>query len=83
MGINSKEIVRGRGHHKTPEQRLYDKLVEYTEKLKNMLSISVFAEKQGTAFQNRSRRYIYADENGLHGKRSAPARIQYSARDMR
>lgn len=27
-------IVRGRGHHKTPEQRNYDKLVEYTEKLK-------------------------------------------------
>lgn len=27
-------IVRGRGHHKTDEQRNYDKLVEYTEKLK-------------------------------------------------
>ena len=27
-------IVRGRGHHKTAEQRIYDKLVEYTEKLK-------------------------------------------------
>lgn len=27
-------IVRGKGHHKTPEQRNYDKLVEYTEKLK-------------------------------------------------
>ena len=27
-------IVRGRGHRKTPEQRNYDKLVEYTERLK-------------------------------------------------
>lgn len=27
-------IVRGKGHRKTPEQRNYDKLVEYTEKLK-------------------------------------------------
>ena len=27
-------LVRGRGHHKSAEQRIYDKLVEYTEKLK-------------------------------------------------
>ena len=27
-------LVRGRGHHKSAEQRNYDKLVEYTEKLK-------------------------------------------------
>lgn len=33
-GINPSLIVRGRGHHKTPEQRNYDKLVEYTDKLK-------------------------------------------------
>lgn len=33
-GIIPSLIVRGRGHHKTKEQRNYDKLVEYTEKLK-------------------------------------------------
>ncbi len=33
-GINPSLIVRGRGHHKTKEQRNYDKLVEYTDKLK-------------------------------------------------
>lgn len=33
-GIIPYLIVRGRGHHKTKEQRNYDKLVEYTEKLK-------------------------------------------------
>ena len=33
-GIKPEEIVRGRGHHKTQEQRLYDRLIEYTEKLK-------------------------------------------------
>ena len=33
-GIQPELIVRGRGHHKSVEQRNYDKLVEYTEKLK-------------------------------------------------
>ena len=33
-GITPSLIVRGRGHHKTKEQRNYDKLVEYTDKLK-------------------------------------------------
>lgn len=33
-GINPSLIVRGRGHHKSAEQRNYDKLSEYTEKLK-------------------------------------------------
>jgi len=32
--INPSLIVRGRGHHKTKEQRNFDKLVEYTDKLK-------------------------------------------------
>ena len=34
-GLNPEAIVRGKGHRKTAEQRLYDKLSEYTEKLKN------------------------------------------------
>lgn len=33
-GIIPSLIVRGRGYHKTKEQRNYDKLVEYTDKLK-------------------------------------------------
>lgn len=33
-GIIPSLIVRGRGHHKTKEQRNYDNLVEYTDKLK-------------------------------------------------
>jgi len=32
--IEPKTIIRGRGHRKTTEQRLYDKLCEYIEKLK-------------------------------------------------
>ena len=32
--LRPETIVRGRGHHKTAEQRTYDKLNEYTEKLK-------------------------------------------------
>ena len=34
FNIHPECIVRGRGHRKTSEQRTYDKLVEYTEKLK-------------------------------------------------
>lgn len=33
-GIRPNEIVRGRGHHKTEEQKYYDQLVEYIQKLK-------------------------------------------------
>ena len=33
-GIKPGEVVRGRGHHKTTEQKYYDLLVEYVEKLK-------------------------------------------------
>lgn len=33
-GIQPECIVRGRGHRKTPEQRNYDNLVEYTESLR-------------------------------------------------
>ena len=33
-GIDPNKIVRGKGHHKTLEQRYYDLLVEYIEKLK-------------------------------------------------
>ena len=33
-GYNPEKAVRGKGHHKTLEQRLYDDLVKYTEKLK-------------------------------------------------
>ena len=34
MDIRPETVIRGRGHHKSAEQRTYDKLVEYTEKLK-------------------------------------------------
>ena len=33
-GIHPEQIVRGRGHHKTSEQKLYDQLSAYTERLK-------------------------------------------------
>ena len=34
FNLHPETVVRGRGHHKSAEQRIYDKLVEYTEKLK-------------------------------------------------
>ena len=34
MDLQPEAVVRGRGHHKSTEQRYYDKLIEYTEKLK-------------------------------------------------
>ena len=33
-GIDPNTVIRGRGHHKSTEQRLYDKLSEHIEKLK-------------------------------------------------
>lgn len=32
--LHPETVIRGRGHHKSAEQRIYDKLVEYREKLK-------------------------------------------------
>ena len=32
--LSSEKSPKGRGHHKTPEQRIYEKLIGYTEKLK-------------------------------------------------
>ncbi len=40
--IKPEYIVRGKGHRKTPEQRNYDKLVEYTEKLKKYAKLGTF-----------------------------------------
>ena len=34
MDLHPETVVKGRGHHKSQEQRYYDKLVEYTDKLK-------------------------------------------------
>ena len=34
IGINPKEFVNGRGHRKTMEQRQYQKLEEYKDRLK-------------------------------------------------
>ena len=34
FNLHPETVVRGRGHHKSAEQRIYDKLNEYTEKLK-------------------------------------------------
>ena len=34
LGFNPETIVRGRGHHKSQEQKLYDKLIVFIDKLK-------------------------------------------------
>lgn len=48
-GIDPKNIVRGRGHRKTPEQRNYDKLVEYTESLKKYaIQINTCGERRNS-----------------------------------
>lgn len=33
FNLHPENVVRGRGHHKSTQQRTYDKLVEYTNKL--------------------------------------------------
>lgn len=49
MRFDPKVIVRGRGHHKTIYQRYYDKLSEYTERLKKYAyRISVCGEHRNS-----------------------------------
>lgn len=48
-GINPDKLVRGRGHHKTTEQRNYEKLFEYTEKLKKYaMHIRICSDKRNS-----------------------------------
>lgn len=47
--ININNTVKGRGHHKTDEQRMYEKLVEYTERLKKYAThIKVCGEERNS-----------------------------------
>ena len=69
--INPDVIVRGRGHHKTTEQRNYDKLNEYIEKLKKYAEhISICGEDRnsysktdrGATFFRMKRDYMGNDQ---------------------
>ena len=69
--INPDVIVRGRGHHKTTEQRNYDKLNEYIEKLKKYAEhISICGENRnsysktdnGATFFRMKRDYMGNDQ---------------------
>ena len=69
--INPDAIVRGRGHHKTAEQRNYDKLNEYIEKLKKYAEhISICGEDRnsysktdnGATFFRMKRDYMGNDQ---------------------
>ena len=69
--INPDVIVRGRGHHKTTEQRNYDKLNEYIEKLKKYAEhISICGENRnsysktdnGATFFRMKRDYMGHDQ---------------------
>ena len=49
IGFDPEKAVRGRGHRKTTEQRLYDKLCEYIEKLKKYAeNIKICGEKRNS-----------------------------------
>ena len=69
--INPDVIVRGKGHHKTTEQRNYDKLNEYIEKLKKYAEhISICGEDRnsysktdnGATFFRMKRDYMGNDQ---------------------
>mgnify|MGYP003294031360 CR=1 FL=1 len=69
--INPDVIIRGRGHHKTTEQRNYDKLNEYIEKLKKYAEhISICGEDRnsysktdsGATFFRMKRDYMGNDQ---------------------
>lgn len=49
--LDTNTIKRGRGHHKSPGLRLYDNLLGYINRLKNIQSIFASAEITETAIQ--------------------------------
>ena len=73
-GFNPQTIIRGRGHHKSVEQRLYDKLAEYTEKLKK------YAEHICICGDDRNS-YSKTDHDATFMRMKA--RLQYPARHLR
>lgn len=44
-GFDPASAVRGRGHHKTPEQRYYDKLTSYIARLRSLILSAVIGTK--------------------------------------
>ena len=63
-GINPETIIRGKGHHKTAEQRRYDKLNEYTEKFNKTYGKYPkypVADAGYGSFNN----YLYCEEHGM------------------
>ncbi len=60
-GIEPEKIVRGRGHHKSTEQRLYDKLSEYI-KVKKCGTHRNMRRGEEQLLQNQPRRNVYAHE---------------------
>lgn len=51
--LHPESVMRGRGHHKSLEQRLYDRLSEYTEKLRNYAShIRICGEERNSYSKN-------------------------------
>ena len=70
-GYDPQTVIRGRGHHKSVEQRLYDQLIAYTEKLKNYAEhIQICGEHRnsfsktdhGATFMRMKRDYMGNDQ---------------------
>ena len=71
-GLDLQKTVRGRGHHKTAEQRLYERLFEYLERLKKYAEhIKICGEDCGS--YSKTDRNIYANEARSYGKQPASA----------
>ena len=71
MEIDNETIIRGRGHRKTAEQKYYDKLSEYTERLKKYAQrIKICGEHRnsysktdpGATFMRMKRDYMGNDQ---------------------
>ncbi len=84
MSVNPETVVRGRGHHKSAEQRNYDKLVEYTNKLKKYAEhIKICGDERNSYSKTDNDATFMRMKKRLYGQRSAFTWVQYSAWNMR
>ena len=67
--IDETTFVHGRGHHKSMQQRHYEKLMEYAEKLEEYVEENPYMRRRAEQlFQDGPFRNIYAYQDRLYGK---------------
>ncbi len=84
-GFDPASAVGGRGHHKTSEQRYYDKLTSYIARLKKYAEhIKICGNERNSYSKTDHDANIYAYEKRSYGKRStAPCGYNIQFHDVK